>query len=521
MAVLPAFVVVMLIAALLVSAALPTRFASAPFIRSGAWLRLATTALLGASLAAGPWLGLQSRPLLQAPIGDASIDLLYWNGLAWLMLALVSFIGWIVARFSRRQLDGDPGGATYYRHVALTLGGILLAVVAGNLLLMLAGWLAANFGLRRLLAYYQEHPGAQEGARMKYAVDQLGAALLVGAVVLISQTYGTLNLAALAQVDASAAADAAAAGLVAWLLVFAAAVISVQFPFHFWLPEALATPTPVSALMHAGIVNAGGYFLIRLSGLLVAAPSALTMLAAAGAATLLLGGFAMLAQSSVKKTLAFSTVAQMGLMMLQCGLGAWTAAMLHIVAHSLYKAYAFLASGDVLVTAQAVKPLHGEASAQQLPAAVRLAVAVAIVATCYLAVATATGLSPLAKPGGFLLGAVLCIALVRRTWVLLQGNLLRMAAVSAVTTLGLCLVYSFAYLAIDAVVAGSTIAWAPAPVQTVLSLGVGAALAALLAWELAVDRRPSGRVATAFYVHALNGFYVDAAARRVLRSVST
>ena len=352
------------IAALLVSAGVPVRYASAAPDGWTAWIRWATAALLAASLAAGPLLGLGSRPLLQVQLGQATFDLFYWNGVASLMIALVSFVGWVVVRYSMRQLDGDPDSAAYHRNFATTLGGISLAVVAGNLLLMFAAWLLANVGLRRMLSHDRQHPGAAEGARMKRAVDRLGAFLLGCALILIYQQHGTWNLAQLFQPlleQASSAASADLAGVIAWLLVLAAAVISVQFPFSFWLPETLATPTPVSALMHAGIINAGGYFLIRLNPLLAPAPAALTTLAAVGAVTLLLGGLAMLTQTSVKRTLAFSTIAQMGFMMLQCGLGAWTAAMLHIVAHSLYKAYAFLASGDVITVARAVAPVQESA----------------------------------------------------------------------------------------------------------------------------------------------------------------
>jgi NAD(P)H-quinone oxidoreductase subunit 5 len=211
------------------------------------------------------------------------------------MIALVSFIGWIVVRYSMRQLDGDPDSAAYYRHFAWTLGGISLAVIAGNLLLMFATWLLANFGLRRLLRHDRRHSGAAEGARMKLAVDRLGMVLLAAALIFIGQHDGTWNLAQLLQFRVSqptAAAPNELATVIAWLLVLASTVISVQFPFCFWMPQTLATPTPVSALMHAGIINAGGYFLIRLNALLIPAPAALTALAAVGTVTLLLGGLA-------------------------------------------------------------------------------------------------------------------------------------------------------------------------------------------------------------------------------------
>ncbi len=142
--------------------------------------------------------------------------------------------------------------------------------------------------------------------------------------------------------------------LLSWigtLFVIGAMTKSAQIPFHSWLPDTMETPTPVSALMHAGIINAGGFLIIRLSPLVSQSHVALDLLAIVGAATAILGAVVMLTQTSIKRTLAYSTIAQMGFMMLQCGLGAFSAALLHIIAHSLYKAHAFLSSGSVLESA--------------------------------------------------------------------------------------------------------------------------------------------------------------------------
>ena len=136
-----------------------------------------------------------------------------------------------------------------------------------------------------------------------------------------------------------------------WLclsLVCGAMLKSAQFPFHSWLPDTMETPTPVSALMHAGIINAGGFLIVRLSPLVTLSPLSLHILAVVGAFTAIFASLVMMTQASVKRMLAFSTIAQMGFMMLQCGVGAFSIAVLHIVAHSLYKAHAFLSSGSVV-----------------------------------------------------------------------------------------------------------------------------------------------------------------------------
>ncbi len=140
-----------------------------------------------------------------------------------------------------------------------------------------------------------------------------------------------------------AATTAAAA-----LLAFAAVLKSAQFPIHGWLTEVMETPTPVSALLHAGVINGGGFLLIRFSDVMLLAPGVLAILVVIGGFTALFGGLAMLSQSAVKNSLAWSTIAQMGFMIMQCGLALFPLALLHIVAHSLYKAHAFLASGGAV-----------------------------------------------------------------------------------------------------------------------------------------------------------------------------
>ena len=177
----------------------------------------------------------------------------------------------------------------------------------------------------------------------------------------------------------------------------------------------METPTPVSALMHAGIVNAGGYLIIRTSPLVSQSPAALGMLAIIGAVTACFAAVIMLTQTSVKRALAYSTIAQMGFMMLQCGLGAFSAAMLHILAHSLYKAHAFLGSGGVIAQRAATsgvrKPLRVQDARWML-----LAVAAGITVVSYGLATFCLGIGPTTKPGGFLLGFVICLALASWLW---------------------------------------------------------------------------------------------------------
>jgi NAD(P)H-quinone oxidoreductase subunit 5 len=210
-------------------------------------------------------------------------------------------------------------------------------------------------------------------------VSRVGDVALLVAAVLVLRRYGTLDLAAIHDL-ATANADAAATNdgrAIAWLLVIGCAIKTALVPFHFWLPETLEAPTPVSALMHAGVVNAGGYALIRTAPLVSLEPLALAGLVAVGGLTACLGGLMMAAQANVKRQLAFSTIAQMGLMMLQCGLGSFAAAMLHILAHSGYKAHAFLTHGEALerLQSQRLPELATAAPAGPLARGLRLLVA--------------------------------------------------------------------------------------------------------------------------------------------------
>jgi NAD(P)H-quinone oxidoreductase subunit 5 len=167
----------------------------------------------------------------------------------------------------------------------------------------------------------------------------------VAVVVLLGQ-YGTGDIATI--LNAASATAAPGATWVAAFLALAAILKSAQFPTHGWLTEVMETPTPVSALLHAGVINAGGFLLIRFADVMLLSPGVLAVLVMLGGFTALFGGLVMLTQSAVKTSLAWSTVAQMGFMILQCGLALFPLALLHIVAHSLYKAHAFLASGQAV-----------------------------------------------------------------------------------------------------------------------------------------------------------------------------
>lgn len=270
------------------------------------------------------------------------------------MLLLVAFIGWIVVRFTRTYLDGEPGQGRFIGWLCVALAAVLLLVQAGNLAQLVVAWIATSAALQRLLLFYPERMAAQRAARKKRLFATIGVIALVLAAVLVRLRFGTTDI---ATINALArAGDATWPGIFAAALLALAAVLkSAQFPTHGWLTEVMEAPTPVSALLHAGVVNGGGFLLIRFADVMLLAPGVLAGLAMTGGFTALFAALVMLTQPSVKTSLAWSTVAQMGFMTLQCGLALFPLALLHILAHSLYKAHAFLASGGAVEQVAAIR----------------------------------------------------------------------------------------------------------------------------------------------------------------------
>ncbi len=270
------------------------------------------------------------------------------------MLLLVSFIGWVVLRYAGTFLDGEERQGPFTGWMTATLAAVLFLVQSGTLLQLVIGWVATSILLHQLLLFYPERIAAQRAARKKFIVSRIGDVALVGAVILLAISFGTGDIAtilAAAREGEGLPLTIAAAALVA----LAALLKSAQFPTHGWLTEVMETPTPVSALLHAGVVNAGGFLLIRFADVMLQAPVVLAVLVMVGGFTALFGSLVMLTQSAVKTSLAWSTVAQMGFMILQCGLALFPIALLHIIAHSLYKAHAFLGSGSAIETVASIR----------------------------------------------------------------------------------------------------------------------------------------------------------------------
>jgi NAD(P)H-quinone oxidoreductase subunit 5 len=348
--------------------ALASPHASAPRLwRSLA--RLSTAALAGAalSLACALARGAAPAPLLPGlavqPLG------------AWIAL-LVQFLGVVIGAYASRYLAGEPKQRARIAALASVLACVQLMLLADHWLVLIAAWSGVGAALHSLLCFYPDRPFALLAAHKKRIADRLADLLLLVAAALAWRQVGSGSLSALSASLAHGPAPLALQGS-AVLLVLAVGLRTALLPVHGWLTQVMEAPTPVSALLHAGVVNLGGYVLIRFAPLLQATPAARALLVAMGLSTALLAGMVSLTRVSIKVRLAWSTVAQMGFMVLECGLGLYQLAALHLLGHSLYKAHAFLsASGAVRDTR--LRALRGAAAptAASVVAAPWIAVAV-------------------------------------------------------------------------------------------------------------------------------------------------
>ena len=454
---------------------------------------------------------------------DSPIDFclgVHVDTVAVVMMVLVSFIGLIITRFSMRYLRGDPGQGRFFRWLSFTLGSTLLLVMSCNLVMFTAAWMLTSFGLHQLLTHYPERTWAMWAARKKFLISRLGDAALIAALILTYRSFGTTEytaiFAAADEIHQGTATGGWATSVIGILFALGAVTKSAQVPFHSWLPDTMETPTPVSALMHAGVINAGGFLIIRLSPLVSLSPIALDLLAFIGAVTALLGSVVMLTQTSIKRSLAYSTIAQMGFMMLQCGLGAFSAALLHIVAHSAYKAHSFLCSGSVLDAAARVRlPATSPASAGRN--AVALAGAVAIGTAIVIGTFQLMGMDIVTKPGGAVLGLILTLALIQFLWSGLASHPWRVSLRSVAGAALVTATYSVAYLAVDRLVASATSHSTNVPSKlNLLGLGLVALgfVAVFMLQAIVSGPFARRRWVKALYVQAMNGFYIDVPARR-------
>ncbi len=289
--------------------------------------------------------------------GGLAIFSLYVDALSTLMALLVTAIGLVVHVFSVRYMQDDPAYTRFFMLLDVIIGVIVLMVLSGDLLTLLLGWHLLGVCLYFLLNHETRRPAATRYAFWTLFTHRIGDLPLLAVTALAYHTYGTLSLPELFQrvaatPDATTLLGLPFAETVGFLILLAAFAKSAQFPLHTWLPYSMDGPTPVSALMHAGIVNAGGFLINRFAPIFVHTEHVLLLAFAVGLITTIMGSLMMLMQSDIKKALGYSTMGQMGYMVMECGLGAFSLAIYHLIAHGVFKATLFLGSGSIIGNAR-------------------------------------------------------------------------------------------------------------------------------------------------------------------------
>ncbi|MCB1800269.1 MAG: NADH-quinone oxidoreductase subunit L [Gammaproteobacteria bacterium] len=290
-------------------------------------------------------------------LGDGWAILLV-DPLSTLMLFVVTGISLVVHVYSVRYMAEEEGYARFFALLDLMTFALLLMVSAGDLVTLLVAWHLVGILLYLLLGQDTRSLSAQRYAQWTLLTYRIGDLPLLLAAVLLFQAYETWSL---TEIFAQIAEDSSARTMfdlplievVGALVAFSAFARSAQFFLHTWLPYTMAGPTPVSALMHAGIVNAGGFLLNRFAPVLIATDSVLHWVFVVGLVTAVIGSVLMLAQSDIKKALGYSTMGQMGFMIMECGVGAFSLAVYHLIAHGLFKGTLFLGAGGVIGEARA------------------------------------------------------------------------------------------------------------------------------------------------------------------------
>jgi NAD(P)H-quinone oxidoreductase subunit 5 len=441
-------------------------------------------------------------PAVVAPaLGLASFRL---DAVSALMLLLVAFIGWVIVRFSGTYLQGDARQGAYLLRLMWTLATVALLVTTNHLGVLALAWVASSLSLHGLLTHFPERPAALMAARKKFLSNRLSEVTLLAALVLLYSTAGSLQLDVLLRQAGALAAHGAAQAAMA-LLAVTVLLRSAQLPTHGWLIQVMEAPTPVSALLHAGVVNIGGFVLISLAPLMAAAALAQGLLVAVGGLTAVVAALVMTTRISIKVNLAWSTCAQMGFMLMQCGLGLYELALLHLVAHSLYKAHAFLAAGGVVAQARQMQLAPAQAPepafvwwGSWLTSALCVGLAAALLKEDFVA-----------QPGLWVSATVLSMALVP-LWVGGVASLRERGGRVMALGLGVPLVYfalHHAFAAWMGVPTGEGAALYAAPLGWVAF--VLAAFVGLFVVQVQVSSQPGGRLARRLYPWAYSGLYLD------------
>ncbi len=438
--------------------------------------------------------------VLRLPAADAAMVSLRLDALSVVMLLLVTTVAGIIVRFARRYLDGDAGQLRFLRWFFVTVSAATLLVITNNMLVLAAAWTASTLALHQLLTFYVDRPQAQIAAHKKFLLSRVADVTIFSAVALLWRSFGTLEIDSM--LDRAATLPLAnSVSIAGVLLVLGVSLRSAQLPFHGWLIQVMEAPTPVSALLHAGIVNIGGFVLIRLAPLLVQIQAVQLLLVLIGTTTAVVAALVMSTRVSIKVMLAWSTAAQMGFMLLECGLGAYSLALLHLIAHSLYKAHAFLSSGRVVEqqTRRAMAP--AVAPAGVLAWASSAALGALLVAAILLIPGMRAAADARLIPAALILALAVAPLFARAG---APGRLSRVATIGV--AIGVIALYVGLHTLFEGLLApiatNGAVRWLP-----IVMVSTG--FAALFITQVIIATYPHGSIARALFPACFAGLYLD------------
>ena len=277
---------------------------------------------------------------------------MYLDGLSVVMILVITGVGFLIHLYSTGFMIDDPSYSRFFAIMNLFVAAMLVLVLADNFLLLYLGWEGVGLCSYLLIGFWYQDPANGYAARKAFVTTRVGDTSMAIGLFLIFTQLGSLDIQesmALAQGEWGLGSGYAAAA--ALLLLGGAVGKSAQLPLQTWLPDAMAGPTPISALIHAAtMVTAGVYLIARTHALFELAPDVQLLVALIGLATLLIAGFTAMTQHDIKRILAYSTISQIGYMFLGLGVGAWSASVFHLMTHAFFKALLFLAAGTVILS---------------------------------------------------------------------------------------------------------------------------------------------------------------------------
>jgi NAD(P)H-quinone oxidoreductase subunit 5 len=401
------------------------------------------------------------------------------DGLTLVMWVVVTFFSGVVHSYSRRYMAGDRHVGRFFRRVFGFTLAVMVLVAAQHLALFAAAWLAMGLLMAGLIGHVRGWAQARAAARLSRQYFLASSALVAVAAAVLWASTGATTVSGVAAAAQSGALPTLPLLVAAGALVLAAMVQSALVPFHGWLLGSMTAPTPASALMHAGFVNAGGILLVRFAPVVTVEPGVMLLVVAVGAASAILGKLLKSVQVDVKRQLGCSTVGQMGFMLMQAGLGFFGAAITHLVLHGFYKAYEFLSAGGRVE--RTAPPGAGEATRGVGVAGVAVTLVTAVAGGAVFAWLTGKGTG---LDSGAVLTLLVVVTVLHATWGAVRRESLSPALrYGAVPLIGLpaIAVYAAVYRAVTGLMADLPVVTAPAELSVAHGIVAGAFLLAYLA----------------------------------------